>query len=225
MSYRRKLSKTKWLFNAQEVVLLGFQLCDFKVPGGTSGKEPAWQCRMWVRSLGQEEHLGEGMATHSSVLACVPWTEEPGGLQTMGSQRVRLNDQHFHFSSTWGQLSGEKINWSLKVTHQTSFAALLFRRLIWGLGQNWKRRIWMPNPVNFGVCFPETRSFCSWWDLWAVTAGRLRVWCNRAGGGASKELVPAEFHPPQALWKQVLSLLCGCCVVSSRGQQRGPTGQ
>ena len=41
-------------------------------------------------SLGWEDSLGEGMATHSSVLAWrIPWTEEPGGLQSVGSQRVR----------------------------------------------------------------------------------------------------------------------------------------
>ena len=45
---------------------------------------------MWVKSLGQEDPLDEGMATHSSILAWrTPWTEEPGGLQSMGSQRVR----------------------------------------------------------------------------------------------------------------------------------------
>ena len=43
-----------------------------------------------VQSLGQEDPLEEGMATHSSILAwSIPWTEEPGGLQSMGSQRVR----------------------------------------------------------------------------------------------------------------------------------------
>ena len=43
-----------------------------------------------VSSLGQEDPLEEGMATHSSILAWrIPWTEEPGGLQSMGSQRVR----------------------------------------------------------------------------------------------------------------------------------------
>ena len=42
-----------------------------------------------VRSLGQEDPLQKGMATHSSNLAWrIPWTEEPGGLQSMGSQRV-----------------------------------------------------------------------------------------------------------------------------------------
>ena len=42
-----------------------------------------------VRSQGQEDPLEEGMAADSSVLAWrIPWTEEPGGLQSMGSQRV-----------------------------------------------------------------------------------------------------------------------------------------
>ena len=46
---------------------------------------------MSVQSLGQED-LEEGMATHSSILAWrVPWTEEPSGLQSMGSQRVGDN--------------------------------------------------------------------------------------------------------------------------------------
>ena len=41
----------------------------------------------WVRSMGQEDPLEMGMATHSSILAWrIPWMEEPGGLQSMGSQ-------------------------------------------------------------------------------------------------------------------------------------------
>ena len=44
----------------------------------------------WVQSLGQEDPLEKEMATHSSILAWrIPRTEEPGGLQSMGSQRVR----------------------------------------------------------------------------------------------------------------------------------------
>ena len=44
----------------------------------------------WVWSLGQEDPLGKGMATHSSILAWrIPWIEEPGGLQSTGLQRVR----------------------------------------------------------------------------------------------------------------------------------------
>ena len=44
----------------------------------------------WVQSLDWEDPLKKEMATHSSILAWkIPWTEEPGGLQSMGSQRVR----------------------------------------------------------------------------------------------------------------------------------------
>ena len=44
---------------------------------------------MWVQSLGREDPLEKEMATHFSILAWeIPWTEEPGGLQFMGSQRV-----------------------------------------------------------------------------------------------------------------------------------------
>ena len=43
----------------------------------------------WVQSLSWEDPLEKGVATHSSILARrIPWTEEPGGLQSMGSQRV-----------------------------------------------------------------------------------------------------------------------------------------
>ena len=46
----------------------------------------------WVRSLGQENPLEKKMATHSSILAWrIPWTEEPSGVQSMGSQRVGHN--------------------------------------------------------------------------------------------------------------------------------------
>ena len=49
---------------------------------------PAMQ-ETWVRSLGREDPLEKEIATHSSTLAWkVPWTEEPGRLQSMGSQRV-----------------------------------------------------------------------------------------------------------------------------------------
>ena len=47
---------------------------------------PAMQ-ETWVRSLGWEDPVKKGMATYSSILAWrIPWTEEPGGLQSMGSQ-------------------------------------------------------------------------------------------------------------------------------------------
>ena len=69
--------------------------CVFPLPGMARwlrGKESTCQCRMthetWVQSLGWEDLLEEEMATHSSILAWeILWTEEPGGLQSMGSWR------------------------------------------------------------------------------------------------------------------------------------------
>ena len=46
----------------------------------------------WVQSLGREDPRGEAMATHSSILAWeIPWTEEPGGLQSEGSKSIAQN--------------------------------------------------------------------------------------------------------------------------------------
>jgi len=59
-------------------------------PGSSAGKESACRGETWVPSLGWEDPLEEGMATHSSILAGEsPWTEVPGRLQSMGLQRVR----------------------------------------------------------------------------------------------------------------------------------------
>ena len=53
-------------------------------------KNPPVMQEIWVRSLSWEDPLEKGMATHFSILAWrIPWTEEPGWLQSMGSQRVR----------------------------------------------------------------------------------------------------------------------------------------
>ena len=58
-------------------------------PGGSVVKNLPVMQEMQVQSLGQEEPLEEGMETHSSILAWrIPWSEEPGRLQSIGSQRV-----------------------------------------------------------------------------------------------------------------------------------------
>ena len=72
------------------------ELQSVRFSGGTSVKEPAYQCRRPRRllfpSLGQGDPLEEGMTTHSSILAWrILWTEEPGGIQSKGSQRVGHN--------------------------------------------------------------------------------------------------------------------------------------
>ena len=68
------------------------------LPGGSVVKNlPAVQ-ETWVRSLGQKDPLQKGMATRSSILAWgIPWTEEPGGLQSM------------EVTKTWAQLSNKHI--------------------------------------------------------------------------------------------------------------------
>ena len=54
---------------------------------------------MWIRSLGWEDPLEEDMGTHSSILAWeIPWTEEPGGLQSVGLHRVGCATKEQQFS-------------------------------------------------------------------------------------------------------------------------------
>ena len=54
-------------------------------PGGSGDKESVCNAGDWVRSLGWEDALENGTATHSNILAWrIPWTENPGGLQSMG---------------------------------------------------------------------------------------------------------------------------------------------
>ena len=63
-------------------LLLGF-------PSGVCGKEPTCQCRRHERGGFDPDPSEEGMETDSSILVwIIPWTEEPGGLQSMGLQRV-----------------------------------------------------------------------------------------------------------------------------------------
>ena len=74
--------------------ILSFALNTWGYSSGASGKKCAFQYRRYLRDTGSIPRSGrsseEGMATYSSVLAWrIPWTEVPGRLQSMGSQRVR----------------------------------------------------------------------------------------------------------------------------------------
>ena len=74
--------------------------------------QPAVQ-ETWVQSLGWEDPLEEGMATHSSILAWkTPWTEEPGGLWYMGSQRVRHDWATKHTSFNLTEISSTHLSQS-----------------------------------------------------------------------------------------------------------------
>ena len=75
-----RLSSTCILsFNSEEGTVVEMVLSKF--PVAQTVKNPPEMQETWVRSLGREDPLEEGMATHSSILAWrIPWTEEPGGL-------------------------------------------------------------------------------------------------------------------------------------------------
>ena len=90
---------------------------------------------MQIQSLGQEVPLEKGMAAHSSVLAWrMPWTEEPGGLQSMGLQRVRVTKQqqwntdrivcrNITDGHTWGFLNYSSYMQELRVTRASEEGA------------------------------------------------------------------------------------------------------
>ena len=86
----------------------------------------------WVCSLGREDLLEEGMATHSSVLAWrIPWTEEPAGLQSMGSQRVghNLATECTAQKHSWLSLANVFIPSDFHLTGDTAKAAVASPRL------------------------------------------------------------------------------------------------
>ena len=61
---------------------------------------------MQFRSLGRDDPLEKEMATHSSILAWrIPWTEEPGGLQSMGSQESDMTEVTYYMSFHWERIT------------------------------------------------------------------------------------------------------------------------
>jgi len=92
-------------------------------PDGSDSKESACNAGNLGSTPGSGRSPGERMATHSNVLAWrIPWTEEPGGLQSMGLQRV--SDWHFHFQKMkkhWQfYVVYSKANWLLGVAQRSS---------------------------------------------------------------------------------------------------------
>ena len=84
---KKKKNSCEFLWNAVLVsieMIIGF-------PSGSDGKESTCSVGDPVQSLGQEDLLEKGMATHSNIPAWrIPWTEEPDRLQSMGSQRETI---------------------------------------------------------------------------------------------------------------------------------------
>ena len=82
----------------------------------------------WVQSLGREDPLEKEMATHSSILAWrIPWMEEPGGLQSTGSQsQTRLSD--FTFTFQWMNMQiCNSFSWSRLTTQKRSVHNLIIK--------------------------------------------------------------------------------------------------
>ena len=87
--YGKTIALTRWAFVSKVMSLLFNMLSRFLIAFLQRSKHlPAMQ-ETWVHSLGWKDPLEEEMASHSSILAWkIPWREEPGMLQSMGSQRV-----------------------------------------------------------------------------------------------------------------------------------------
>ena len=94
------------LISQMDLSLFSLEWWDF--PGGSEGKQSACNAGGLGSIPGLGRSSGEGRATHSSILAWrSPWTEEPGRLQSLGSQRVRHNWETFtHYSLEWQRLWG-----------------------------------------------------------------------------------------------------------------------
>ena len=136
---------------------------------------------MWIWSLGREGALERGLATHSSVLAWrVPWTEEPGGLQSLGSHRVRQGWATEHEHSIYrASLNLQKQNVTILIVnesytqiiharkmktkwrHGDTFCFFTFREAVWcgwggtkGTGRNrWMRQqLWLHLPLQLLIC-------------------------------------------------------------------------
>ena len=116
----------------------------------------------WVQSLDWEDPLEKEMATHSSFLAWrIPWTEEPGGLQSLGSQRVRHN-------------------WVMRLDHSVSHLVVFW---IWHLPSCLEHSTSCLTSSSSGVPRPAIVRMTVWWtfttplrsfgDPYCVSARRL----------------------------------------------------
>ena len=85
------------------------------VPGGSAVKKPPTMQEMQVHSLGQEDPLEKETATHSSILAWrIPWTEEPGRIQSMGSRKSWTWLSYSTTSHSWFRLLWNQPTWHCK---------------------------------------------------------------------------------------------------------------
>ena len=105
----------------------------------------------WVGSLDQEDPLEEEMTTHSSILAWeIPWTEEPGGLQSMGSQKSQKSQlfETLMLGKTESKRKGQqRMKWldsitDSKDTDLSKFQEILEDREAWQAAVHWVAKSW-----------------------------------------------------------------------------------
>ena len=137
-----------------------------------------------VRSLGWEVPLEKEMATHSSILAWrIPWMEEPGGLQSMGSQRVGHDwaSSHpftsFHFLFKWSEVKWVK--WSeVKSLSHVRLSAIPWTVAYWAppsMGFFQARILeWIAISFSRGTSRPR-----AWTQVSRVVSGCFTVWATR----------------------------------------------
>ena len=112
--------KSRWLKKGAErchfTLFLPFPInIDMGFSDGSDSKESTFNAGYVGSFLGWEDALQEGMANHSRILAWrIPWTAEPGGLQSMGSQsQTQTQLSHWAHLSTSSQQLTQSINWSI----------------------------------------------------------------------------------------------------------------
>ena len=92
MTTGKTTALTRWILDGKVMSLLFNMLSRFYFPGGSNGKASAYNAGDLGSILGSGRSSGEAMATHSSTLAWkIPWMEQPGRLQSVGSQRIGHN--------------------------------------------------------------------------------------------------------------------------------------
>ena len=126
----------------------------------------------WVRSLGREDPLEKEMATHSSILAWrILWMEEPGRLQSMGSQRVGhdwATSLHFFTSCNGGGAIGGS-HCSCSCNCFSSLDPLLWEQPIWPLWGNYSRVTLLPWEPGL-----------AWYAKWGPDFGPIAFWSGPA---------------------------------------------
>ena len=168
-------------------------------PGGSEVKLSAWNAGDLGSIPGQEDPLEKEMATHSSILAWrIPWMEEPGGLQSTGSQRVRHDWVTSLSLSFFLHIIGLKIYWawpcpseqgvvspSVSLYYQETFISLLSLSISQNENHNYRKIIKL---INWTTAFSS--SVKPWampcritQDRWVMVENSDKVWSTGEGNG------------------------------------------